>query len=171
LKFVTDAGYEVRRPRWSRSRRSYQVTYLGNAHELAPIYDFVEREIRVGALSFVWVHPYGASVTSISNATPNLLTMAYAHGWQSGDSITISGTSSHNNTFTVTRVSATQVSLNGTAGGAAEGALGVAALRLPYASLQVEDALPVAEYEHAFGPQIDNKGLLRLSLVIQEQFA
>lgn len=171
LRMDTDQGYSVRRSRFSRRRRLYQVSYLGTADEIMILLDFIEGTIRGGALSFSWIYPYGQMIASISSATPNLLTTSYRHGLQTGDQVNIAGTVSHNGIFTVTVTGVTTATLTGTAGGSAEGAVGTVAFYLPFASLQLDgDTLPPPEVEHDFGPFRDNDSLTRLTVTIKQEF-
>jgi hypothetical protein len=171
IRFEVDQGYSVRRSRWSRGRRLYQVTYLEPSDTLLPLTDFIERVIRGGALSFDWTYPYPSTLFSIVNSTPNAVTMTAAHGLQTGDQVVITGTASHNNTYTITRTGATTYTLDGTAGGTSEGAVGSAALVLPYAALVLEnETLAPPDFQHDFGPLQDTNGLFRLALHIREEF-
>ena len=172
LRFSSDQGYEIRRSRWSRSRRVYQVTYWDSTNLILQIIDFIERELRVGALSFSWTYPYAQSITSISAATPNLLTTTYVHGLQTGDYAVLADTATHDGTYTVTRINANNVQLQGTTGGVAEGAIGTIAAYYPYMSLQLEgDTMQIPEAMHGWGAMVNDDGYIKLNLMFREEFA
>lgn len=172
LKFESDQGYSVRRSRHSRNRRLYSLTYWATAHNLLQVLDFVEREIRGGALSFAWTYPYGQHIAFINNTVPNLVATTYVHGLQTGDQVAISNTATHNSIYTVTRVNANTLHLQDTSGGSGEGPGGRLAVHLPYASLQLEnDTTPLPEPLHDYGPFIDDDSLTRISFLIREEFA
>jgi hypothetical protein len=172
LRFSADQGYEIRRSRFSRSRRTYQLVYWHSADAIMILLDFIEREIRGGALSFVWTYPYPTQINSINAATPNLVATTWPHGLQTGDQVVITNTNSHNGTFTVTWVSLNHFSLQGTGGGSAEAAGGLAAQHFPFMTLTLEgDTLEPPELEHSFGAFRNNDALARLSLSFREEFA
>lgn len=172
LRFSVDQGYEVRRSRWSRSRRLYQVTYLGTANDILTLFDFLEREIRGGSLSFSWAYPFGQKIQSINTDVPNHLQTQWIHGLQSGDFVSIAGTVAHNAVYQVQRISFTGLNLLGTSGGTAEGTGGTLAPYFPFMSLQLEgDILPPPEVAHDFGAFRDNDSLTRVSFTFREEFA
>ena len=172
LRFSADQGYEMRRSRFSRSRRTYQLVFWETANVMNFILDFIEREIRGGTLSFSWSYPYPMAVFSINAGTPNVLTTVYTHGLQSGDQVVVTGTNSHNNTYTVTRVNIQALQLQGTSGGSSEGSGGLVAQFFPYMVLQLDgDTLAPAELQHSFGPFRDDDSLTRLNLTFLEQFS
>jgi phage-related protein len=171
LRFEVDQGYSVRRSRHSRSRRLYQVMYFAATHELLIITDFIEREIRGGALSFAWTYPYPQAITAISAASPNVVTTTYVHGLQSQDHVDITGTLTHNGRYQITRVGPTQFALNGVTGGSPEGSGGSVAIHLPYATLLLDnDTMPAPDIMHGWNAFRDNVGLARLPLTIREEF-
>lgn len=172
LRFSSDQGYEIRRSRHSRSRRTYQLVYWENAHLIMLLLDFIEREIRGGALSFDWTYPYPMRITQITAATPNLVQTPWHHGLQTGDQVVITNSATHNGIRTVTRVNLNNVSLQGTAGGSPEAAGGLIAAYFPYMSLQLDgDALAPPELQHSFGAFRDNESLARLTVSFKEEFA
>lgn len=172
LRFSSDQGYEIRRSQWSRSRRTYQLVYWGNSHELTIILDFIERELRGGAASFDWSYPYPSAIFSINAGTPQVLSTQWAHGLQTGDSVIVTNTNSHNGTYQVGRIHHTAVQLLGTSGGSSEGTGGKVTQFFPYMSLQLDgDSLQPPELSHGYGVFANNDGLARLTLTLREEFS
>lgn len=164
-----DQGYEHRRSRYSRGMRRFTLEYLLASNDLHTIIDFFERQTRGGALAFDWDYPYTHSIVSISNATPNVVTTQYNHGFQTNDQVTITGTASHNNTYTITRSSATAFTLTGTAGGSSE-VVGNVAMHFPYMVVIAAEALPAPQYREGFGALRNDDGVFSWSLTIEERF-
>lgn len=115
LRFAVDSGYELRRPRTSRPRRRFQLDYLGKTTaEMRLLRDFLLAH-RLGALSFQFLHPTAYDNVPVSNTTPIILT--FTHGLVTGQWINISSSPTLSGLigqWQITRVSATQLSLNGT---------------------------------------------------------
>lgn len=166
---VFDQGYEHRRSRYSRGYRRFTVEYFLTSNDLHTIIDFFERQTRGGALSFDWVYPYQHSIATISNGTPNVVTTTYNHGFQTNDQVTITSTASHNNTYVITRTSATAFSLNGTSGGSSE-VIGNVSLYFPYMVVIASDAVPAINYTEGFGALQNDSGLFSWNIVIEERF-
>lgn len=113
LAFSVDSGYELRRPRTSRPRRRFLCEWLGKTTtEMRQIMDFV-LEHRLGSLSFEWYHMTAYDTVPASATTPVILT--YQHGLVTGQWVAIgSGPPGLVGFWPVTRLNATQISLNGT---------------------------------------------------------
>jgi phage-related protein len=172
LRFESDQGYSVRRSRYSRSRRLYQLVYWNQTDELLLLTDFIEREIRGGALSFAWTYPYPQLVSAITADSPNVVSTTYRHGLQTGDFVDITGAASHNGRYQIVRVGATQFSLTGTIGGSPEGSGSRVAVHLPYTALILDnDTMPIPDIQHGWNAFRDNVGLARLTLVLREEWA
>jgi phage-related protein len=170
LAFQVDQGYEQRRPRFSRRRHTYQLEYQVTAAELLVLTDFLEREVRSGALAFDWRYPYAQRMTQIDSNTPNRVTTLANHGYQSGDQVTLSNTSFHNGTYTVTRVSATILSLGGTSGGTPETTGGITRYYPAMVVRLAEGRLAPPALDPDFGPMRDEDGLCEMHLVFEEVF-
>jgi hypothetical protein len=69
-QYITDQGYEIRRPMHSRGRRQYTVDYLGvNTAQMHVIRDFFQQR-RLGALEFEWLHSTAFDTAQYANSTP-----------------------------------------------------------------------------------------------------
>lgn len=170
-EYAVDQGYRLRRSRSSRSRRGYTLMYLENADAMYVITDFIERVIRVNTLSFDWVYPYGSAIFNITSGNPNRVTMTHRHGMQTGQGAEIAGTATHDGLYVVTRFSDTDLDLDGTAGGVAEG-VGTLAARFPRMVCKFSgDMMHVPEILPDFGAFRDDEGLARLTFQIEEEFA
>lgn len=95
----------------------------------------------------------GTSITNATNASPIVITTAAAHGYATGDSVTISGVlgnTNANGTRTITKISDTTFSLVGTTGNGAYISGGKAACKTVYGTI----ALPVKTNGDTIGYRI-----------------
>ncbi len=169
-KVQVEQGYSIRRSRYSRSRHAYQITYLTGAGNILLLTDFIERELRVNALAFAWDYPYPSTIVSITAGSPNILTTLAPHGLQTRQQVTLNGTVAHDGLYTITRVGATSVALDGTAGGSGDTAGGMT-LHLPTAVCVFPgDTMPPPTFAQAFGPLRDAEGLFTFVVPIEEQY-
>lgn len=170
LTFSADAGYLVRRARTSRPRRRYTMEYLGlTTADLRLLRDFVV-VIRGGATTFSWTHPTATEQVTIGNTTPVTATFAITHALMTGDWLWVdsaSGVTVPIGAYQVTRVTSTQVTLNGTTAAGA----GTMMSRMHLANamlLLAEDTFP--EPVKLIGPEAAGTGRFNVTTVIQEVF-
>lgn len=172
LTFQTDSGYAVRRPRTSRPRRRYALSYLGRrTDELRALTDVVLMA-RLGAFPIGFVHPTASDTVTMHDLTPIWLTYTSAHGLFTGFWIWLVSatppTALDGQGFRVTRQNATQVTLDGTV---SQGANRPALIRpyLPYATLVLPDET-WPEPMKLLGPEQGTAGRFNLNVVLQEEF-
>ncbi len=166
-----DQGYSLRRSKYSRSRRLYQIVYLDTADNIQILTDFIERVTRVNALAFDWTFPYAQTITTISTGNPNILTTVNTHGLQTRQQVVVANTATHNGTFTITRIDATSFALDGTSGGGGESIGDVAFHAQTGVCVFPGDRMPIPEQQHAFGPLRDAEGLFTFTVPIEVVFA
>lgn len=168
IRFSTDGGYELRRSKHSRPRRRYTLDYLGKpAENLHYLRDFIA-EVRLGVTPFAFIHPTALDVVTITNTTPVILT--YFHGLNTGQMVWVSASTNTSLValgWVVTRISNSQLSLNGsTAGGAGTATVQV---YLPQAVLTFADDTWTSPTK-LIGPERVGAGAFSWQLTIEEIF-
>lgn len=169
-QFTTDSGVTLRRAKWSRPLRRYQLDYLGlTTIDWRILRDFLQVQ-RLGALPFEFVHTTSLDATFYDNTTPVILHMY--HTYVTGQWVGIYNSTPHvtlNNYWQITRISPIALSLNGsTAGGA-----GTCSVRtyLPNAvGIFAEDTDPAPV--KLMGPEsvTTTRGRFNASVIIEEIF-
>lgn len=118
LRFETDSGYVLRRPRRSRPLRRFTLDWLGKTtFDMHLIRDFLHT-CRLGAIPFQWLHQTGIDLVSVFNTTPVVL--GYIHGLYTGQMVFVTNSTpntSINGLWTITRIDNGSLSLNGTFAG------------------------------------------------------
>ena len=118
LRFATDSGYELRRPKRSRPLRRFTVEWLGKTtNEMHVIRDFL-MTTRMGAIPFQWLHLTGIDFVSVFNTSPVLL--AYVHGLFTGQMVFVTNATPNtaiNGLWPITRIDENQLTLDGTVAG------------------------------------------------------
>ena len=170
LTFRSDSGHLIQRPRLSRPRRRYTVSYLGlRTDQLRFLSDWL-LSIRFGGLSFGFIHSTAEDTVTMHNLTPIWLTFAAPHALLTGFWIWLSRatpvTALDWQGFRVTRQNATQVSLDGTVSQGPDRTAYVAAY-LPWATcLWPEDTTP--EPVKLIGPEQGTLGRFNQTFTIEE---
>jgi hypothetical protein len=174
--YATDSGVEIRRSKHSRPRRQYTVEWLGKSvADMRFIRDFVLNEARLGTLPFQWLHPTAIDRVNVFNTTPIIL--EYFHGMFTGQWVGVSGSPfpAANGFRSITRVSASQLALTGTTGGAGAGTA-LAQVYLPNAVARFDQDQWTSPTT-LIGPEqltadagVFRSGFYSWSLVIQEVF-
>lgn len=170
LTFRSDSGHLIQRPRHSRPRRRYTLSYLGlRTDELRTLTDWL-LQARLGALAFGFVHPTAADTVTMHDTTPVWLTFSTPHSLYTGFWIWLHSatppTAMDGNGYRVTRQNATQVTLDGTV---AQGPNRPAVILayLPYATcVLAEDTW--AEPVKLIGPEQGTLGRFNLSVSVEE---
>jgi hypothetical protein len=167
--YVSDQGYELRRPMHSRGRRQFQVEYLGKTSaEMRVIRDFFQTR-RVGALDFEWLHSTAFDTVTYTNTSPVVCVLQ--HSYQTGQMVWINSSApntSLNGFWTVQRIDPTSFALAGSNAGGA-GSCNVVAY-LPHAVGRFADG--VMEFPtKLLGPETNNQDRFSwwsFSVVIEE---
>lgn len=173
--FRADSGIEFTRARFSRPTSVFALSYLVNYEDYLSMRNFFMRETRGRALTFDWQFPHGHTITNESAGPPIVITVSNNHGLITGNQVVISGASgSANGTHTVTYVSDSQVSLDGTTAGPG----GTTGQLFPfYPKMRFRDTIFPAATRFAPGPLRDDgartiggTALWAFSLAIEEVF-
>jgi hypothetical protein len=174
LRFQTDFAYELRRAKHSRPRRRWTLEYLGKTTaEMHQIRDFFGT-VRFGVFPFTFYHPTALDAVVFQNTTPITLSYNGAHGLMTGQMVGVfssPGGNAKNGFYTITRVNAIQIALNGsTAGG---GGVGSVRVYVPNAVGRFsDDTMPsptkLAGPETASPQQNTMAGFWNFTVVIEE---
>lgn len=118
-QFITDSSTPIRRAKHSRPRRRYQIEWLGRTTvEMRTIRGFLVQQ-RLGALSFEWLHLLSLESATYASTTPIIVTLPHMYLTGQWVGLNYATNAALNLLWQVTRISATQFSLNGsTASGA-----------------------------------------------------
>jgi hypothetical protein len=170
-QFVSDSGYEVRRPMHSRGRRRFTLEYLGvNTANMHVIRDFLQAQ-RLGALDFEWLHSTAYDLVQYTNTTP--VVCALQHTFQSGQWIWVNSSTpntSLNGFWPVERIDPTSFRLVGSSAGGA-GSCHVVTY-LPHAVGRFADGIAESPTK-LLGPEtvnLDRLSWWSFSVVLEEIF-
>lgn len=173
-RFSVDQGYEVRRTKFSRPRRRYEVIWRGlptrQYHELR---DFVLQH-RLGLTPFSWTHPTAYDTVASNNTSP--VWLSYAHGLTTGQWIWVTNSQPNttlNGIRQVVRADHLNVYLPGTVAGGA--GVATVSVHFPYAVARFPDDTWEAPEKHlgpeqTHWPAQTSRGYFTLALIIEEIF-
>lgn len=170
-RYRTDSAYEVRRSKHSRPRRRFTLDYLGKStHEMRLIRDYIGL-LRGGTLPTAWWHPTAPEAVIFANTTPIIITFTTAHGLVTNQMVGIfesPGGNARNGFYTITRITPTAVSLNGSV--TIGSGFGVARVYLPAAiALFSEDTMPSPA--KLLGPEAGSQGWFNFTITLEEILA
>jgi len=169
--YVSDQGYEIRRPMHRRGRRQFQVSYLNlNAAEMRVIRDFFQTR-RAGALDFEWLHSTAFDTVNYTNTSPVVCVLQ--HSYQTGQIVWINSSvpnTSLNGFWTVQRIDPTSFALVGSNAGG-PGSCNVVTY-LPHAIGRFADGVMESPIK-LLGPEtnnLDRRTAFQMSVIIEELF-
>lgn len=151
-----------------RKRRvvDLQLTYLLTNDELMTLLDFWE-DVAGPVLTFDFTYPYPHTVINATDAAPIVITTFYGHGLETGEQVTVAGVNATaNGTRTITRLSRTTFSLDGTVGGGG-GTSGTIARYFPTMRFSQELLGPFVPTP-GYGAPADNNAVIPVVLVLEE---
>jgi hypothetical protein len=171
LVTVFDQGYELSRARYSNSKRKFTLLYHGlKKDDVVTLYNFLRDTARGSSVSFGVAYPLKETVASSTAATPIQITTSGNHGFRNGDTVITVGNSdaNANGTFTISSVTATTFTLDGSSSGAT-GSGGTAQRKFLKMKLDLPDN-EFAQIEKLIGPWSNNLGGWNVTLPLREVF-
>lgn len=161
-----DGGARSSRARYLKWRAMLRLDYLATMEDVHILQDFWQ-DVRGTVLPFDFTYPYPHTGITADSATPVRVDTQVAHGYHSGDQVVITNANATvNGTQTITRLSATAFSVDGTSGGGGASS-GEVARFLP-AVFFTTDIFPTPGPIMGYGAGFDASALMPVTLSIQE---
>jgi hypothetical protein len=175
LKFETDYGYSVRRPRTSRPRRRWTLDYLGQSTATMRTIRRFLIFTRNGVTEFSWFHPTAIEVAQFSPTTP--VSVSWSHGLATGMWVGVSNTPNpgiNGGVFPITVTSDSSLTLDGSTAAGITG-VGNIIIYVPRAiAIMPDNTFPspttiIGPERIPIAPEI-SRGFYSFSVTIEEQF-
>jgi len=161
-----DGGARASRARYLKERAQCRLDYLITMEEVHILHDFWYT-VRGTVLPFDFTYPYPHTGITADAGTPVVVTTQFTHGYQTGEQVVITNANATlNGTQTLTRVSATTFSVDGTSGGGGASS-GEVARHLPVVFFTT-DIFPTPGPIMGYGAGFDASALMPFTLSIQE---
>lgn len=175
LKFETDYGYSVRRPRTRRPRRRWTLDYTGQSTANMRVIRNFLMFTRNGVTEFSWFHPTAIEIALVGPTTP--ISVVWMHGLVSGMWVGISNSTIpaiNGGVFQITVTSDSTLTLNGTTASGISGS-GNIIIYVPRAiAIMSENIFPspttvIGPERIPIAPEV-YRGIYNFSVTIEEQF-